>query len=125
MRECSGGAKPEYGLEFYGTKGSLGISRKSFVVTADKDIPPEATVPQFTGAHPVGGPVRVEASGTEYWTTPLADRTGNDREQFKLHVRNFLDCVKSRDTPNSDLRTAHQVTTACHLANISRLSRIM
>jgi hypothetical protein len=39
-------------------------------------------------------------------------------------VRNFLDCVKSRATPISDLASAHRVSTMCHLANISlRLGR--
>jgi predicted dehydrogenase len=120
MRECSGGAKPEYGLEFYGTKGSLGISRKSFQVTADKDIPPDATVPQFTGAHPVGGPPPVEApEDAPLLTGAIVDRSGDDRAQFKAHVRNFLDCIKSRETPVSDLESGHRVVTACHLANIA------
>jgi hypothetical protein len=39
-------------------------------------------------------------------------------------VRDFLDCVKSRREPLSDLESAHRVATACHLANISlRLGR--
>ena len=36
-----------------------------------------------------------------------------------MHVRNFLECVRTRQTPNSDLESAHRVATACHLANIS------
>jgi hypothetical protein len=36
-----------------------------------------------------------------------------------LHVRNFLDCIKSRKEPISDLESAHRVATVCHLANIS------
>ena len=39
-------------------------------------------------------------------------------------MRNFLDCVKSRKTPVSDLESAHRVSTMCHLANLSlRLGR--
>jgi nitrite reductase/ring-hydroxylating ferredoxin subunit len=34
-------------------------------------------------------------------------------------MRNFLDCVRSRRTPVSDLESGHRVATACHLANIS------
>ncbi len=123
-REASAGAERRPSVELFGTHGSLAITRTGFTITPDKRLPPGNAIPQFTGAHPVGGPVRVEDSGNTYWTTPLQDRTGNDREQFKLHVRNFLDCVRSRTTPNSDLRSAHQVATACHLANISlRLGR--
>jgi predicted dehydrogenase len=124
-REASIGRPDNKGLEFFGPKGSLAISRGGFVVTPDRKVPPENTVPQFAGAHPTGGPVRVEVAGPpEFWTKPVEDNTGNGREQFKLHVRNFLDCVKSRKQPISDLECAHRVATTCHLANISlRLGR--
>ena len=50
--------------------------------------------------------------------------SGDGRAQFKQHVRNFLDCVKSRKEPISDLESGHRVATACHLANLSlRLGR--
>ena len=106
-------------LEFCGPKGSLTISRNGFKLVGDKKVPPENTVPQFTGAHPVGGPKRVEPGPEEFWAKAAEDRTGDAREQFKLHVRNFLDCVKSRKEPISDLESSHRVATVCHLANIS------
>ena len=34
------------------------------------------------------------------------------------HVRNFLDCVKSRKAPNAEIETGHASTTLCHLGNI-------
>jgi hypothetical protein len=82
-------------------------------------VPPENTVPQFAGAHPVGGPKRAAAAPEEFWTKSVEDRTGDGRAQFKLHVRNFLDCVKSRQEPVSDLESAHRVATVFHLANIA------
>jgi myo-inositol 2-dehydrogenase / D-chiro-inositol 1-dehydrogenase len=40
------------------------------------------------------------------------------------HMVNFLDCVKSRRKPISDVVSQHRAATACHLANISmRLGR--
>lgn len=36
-----------------------------------------------------------------------------------LHARNFLDCVKSRKTPNADIETGHRSTTFSLVANIS------
>jgi nitrite reductase/ring-hydroxylating ferredoxin subunit len=36
-----------------------------------------------------------------------------------MHARNFLDCIKSRETPISSVEDSHRVATACHLANIS------
>lgn len=40
------------------------------------------------------------------------------------HVRNFLDCVKSRRLPNADIEIGHQATVLCHIGNIAqRLGR--
>lgn len=39
-------------------------------------------------------------------------------------MRNFFDCVRSRDQPISDVFSHHRALTTCHLANISlRLGR--
>ena len=58
------------------------------------------------------------------WTEPLKDTSGDAKQQSVLHVRNFLDCVKSRAQPSSDLESSHRVSTVCHLANLSlRLGR--
>jgi hypothetical protein len=52
----------------------------------------------------------------------VKEKASNDL--LTSHVRNFLDCVKSRQPPASNLEEAHGVATACHLANISlRLGR--
>jgi hypothetical protein len=69
--------------------------------------------------------VRSDLQGAaELWTKPIDDRSGNGRDQFKRHVRNFLDCVKSRHPPLSDLESSHRTATICHLANLSlRLGR--
>jgi predicted dehydrogenase len=124
-REACAGQRSRFGLELCGPKGSLALSRKGFVLTADPKVPPENSVPQFTGAHPVGGPKRVATTGPfPLWTKPVEDTSGDTGQQFRLHVRNFLDCVKSRRQPIADLESAHRVATACHLANISlRLGR--
>jgi predicted dehydrogenase len=124
-REACAGQSPRVPLEFCGPRGSLTISRKGFVLAADPKIPPQNAIPQFTGAHPVGGPQRVQsAEKAEFWTQSVQDQSGQPREQLKRHVRNFLDSVKSRRPPVADLESAHRVATICHLANISlRLGR--
>jgi hypothetical protein len=39
-------------------------------------------------------------------------------------VRNFLDCVKTRERPNADVEEGHLSATMCHLGNIAtRLGR--
>jgi predicted dehydrogenase len=123
-REAAGGRRDAPGLEFFGSKGSLAISRRGFAVTPDPKVAPANAVPQF-GGHPVGGPKPVEeAKPRQLWTKPVEDATGSERTQFGGHARNFLDCVKSRQDPVSDVESGHRVATACHLANISlRLGR--
>jgi predicted dehydrogenase len=125
MRECCRGEPPAFHLEFCGDKGTLGITRSGFRLIADPDVPPGSMIPQFAGAHPVGGPPPVAADGPrKLRAEPVEDRTGNTGEQLRGHVRNFLDCVKSRKQPVSDLESGHRTATACHLANLSlRLGR--
>ena len=51
---------------------------------------------------------------------------GSEQEQLNAHVRNFLDCIKSRQRPIADVEDGHRTAVACHLANISlRLGRKM
>jgi predicted dehydrogenase len=44
---------------------------------------------------------------------PSAEPAGGD------HARDFLDCIKRRGRPRSDIETMHHTTTACHLANLA------
>jgi predicted dehydrogenase len=36
------------------------------------------------------------------------------------HIRNFVECIRSRQKPNADVEIAHRSTTVCHLINICR-----
>jgi Oxidoreductase family, C-terminal alpha/beta domain len=57
-------------------------------------------------------------------TAALTDKTGSSAGQYRNHARDFLDCIKSRKTPVSDVASGHRVAVACHLANLSlRLGR--
>ena len=40
-------------------------------------------------------------------------------DEGRDHMRNFLDCVRSRKQPNSPVAMGHRVITGAHLANIS------
>lgn len=44
---------------------------------------------------------------------PVVKSTGGS------HTKNFLDCIKSRNKPNSDVEIGRLSTTICHLGNIS------
>jgi predicted dehydrogenase len=125
IRECSGSRGEISPLSFSGTNGLLGITRSSFAVTPDPIVPPVNLVPGIRQGHPVGGPKYVPPEGSRQTRTKaLREGSGTEAELLKLHARNFLDCVKSRQVPISDLESSHRVATALHLANISlRLGR--
>ena len=36
------------------------------------------------------------------------------------HIRNWLDCIRSRRKPNGDVEIGHRSATVCHLGNIAR-----
>ncbi len=124
-RECSRGASPARGLEFCGTKGSLTISRKGFVLTPDPRVAAADAIPRFGSPHPVGGPAGSGShESTIFWTGGKEDRSGDEFDQFRRHASDFIECVRSRREPVSDLESGHRVATACHLANLSlRLGR--
>ena len=42
-----------------------------------------------------------------------------DGDLTHQHIRNFLDCVKSRGKCNCDLETGHRSTSFAHLANLA------
>ena len=89
------------GILFEGTKGRFHVSRgrtKGGPVEALKDNPlPEGAIEKVYGGK-----------------TP----TG--------HMQNFMDCVKSRETPISDVWSHHRAMTTCHLANVAiRLDRTL
>lgn len=126
MRECAAGATTtgSPNLAFHGSKATLRISRDGFEIVADRKEPPENIVARIMGGHPVGGPQSIGGPTNQFWTQPLKDTTGDRGNQLTLHARHFLECVRARKQPVSDLRSGHEVVTACHLANISaRLGR--
>ena len=36
------------------------------------------------------------------------------------HIKNWIDCIKSRERPVADVEIGHRSTTVCHLGNIAR-----
>ena len=110
------------GLEFNGTKGTLTINRAGLEVIPDPDIPADEQIPQFSG------PRRPAREGPPALRTkPLKDAGYEQiRDQFRPHVRNFLDCVKSREKPIADVESGHGSVIPCHLANIAmKLGRLV
>lgn len=115
-REASRGSGAGDLLEFFGTRGSLRISRRGFEVFPDEKRPPEDFIPRFQG-HPRGGPRQSGISKGEPWTQAIKETSPAD--PLEAHARNFLDCLKTRARPVADVEDGHRTVTACHLANIS------
>ncbi len=114
-REGSRG-RPWGKSEYFGEYGSMTIARSGWEVFSDPKAPPENAIPQFRG-QPKGGVSRVEVK-PELWVQPKKE-DGSSNEQLDLHVRNFVDCIKTRQRPIADVEDGHRTAVACHLANIS------
>ncbi len=108
------------GLILSGTFGSMAVSRGGFEVFADRKVDPIHAMSRILGGHPVGGPQPLpDGDKEEYWTEAVKDRSGEGMKDYARHARDFLDCIRTRKDPLSDVVSGHQVATACHLANIS------
>lgn len=119
MREAAAGEPGVFGLTFHGTKGSLGIDRRGFNVTPDLDTPAANFIPGSKNGHPAGGPVGVPHPNPKPRTEAVTDKTGDSTRQYTGHATNFLECIRTRATPVSDLASADRTAIACHLGNLS------
>jgi predicted dehydrogenase len=98
-----GRALPSGEIEFCGTRGNMYPGEEA---RGCRIVPARAG--QFQ---------KRESSGAEEEIAPM------DGDLTQQHIRNFLDCVKSRAKCNCDLETGHRSTTFAHLANIALAAR--
>ena len=93
----------QYGIEFFGTDGTMFLDRDGFEV-----YPETATVKE----------------GEFTWRTAYMNyRGGPQGDHNTNHIRNFLECIKSRKLPISDVEIGHRSTSAAHLGNIAFRTR--
>ncbi len=121
IREAAGGGRESSkgSLVFVGTNGTMKLGRDGFEILPDKQVRPQNVFAAIIGGHPIGGPQPVVDPTGQMRCEAVNDKTGNATQQYLLHAQNFIDCIKSRKTPNADLESSHWVSTTCHLANIS------
>lgn len=98
--EPDGDLLRDWAIEFHGTDGTLVFDRTGFRV-----IPEKRQVDKQHIDHTVTAQM-----------APANNALGD-------HIRNFLDCVKTRQRPLSDIEIAHRATSTCHLGNIAYLSK--
>lgn len=96
-----------YGIEFHGTDGTLFVDRGGFEVFPENRAEPS----RRQGGTPQ------EAPRTAAMQMKSANNSHSD------HVRNFLDCMKSRRRPISDIEIGHRSTSACLLGNVALRSK--
>jgi len=94
-----------YGILFCGTDGSLLLDRSGFEIIPDKVILPY-------GIKLAQGDRPLRQIGLEGKKVKGADGQSP-------HIRNFLDCLTSRERPTCDIEIAHHSTNTCHLGNIA------
>jgi predicted dehydrogenase len=101
-----------FGMQFHGTKGTIFIDRSGFRLTPQPMRVQEADQPPSAGSPDSRQP------GFYYPTDVLAEHSETS-EQHGPHVRNFLDCVKTRARPVADIEDGHRTNVVNRLANIA------
>lgn len=92
--------KHDYGIEFYGTDGTMFLDREGF------EVFPETT----------------ERMGS------IAGRTAEMKmhqadDGLANHVANMLECMRTRKTPQTDIEYGYHSTSACLLGNVALRSK--
>jgi predicted dehydrogenase len=93
-----------HGEAYYGTNGTLIVDRLGF------EVYPELNAVSGPGA--AGRGDNSEGTRMERKEMSADDATG-------LHVKNFIECVRTRNRPAADVETGHRSTIVAHLGNIA------
>jgi predicted dehydrogenase len=94
-----------HGLAFYGTQGTLFADRVGF------EVYPEPQGESGPGA------VNEATGASEAYRTERKEASGEDATA--LHVRDFIECVRSRNKPVADLEIGHRAASVAQLGNIA------
>lgn len=100
--EASGNDVFPYGeCEMRGVNGTIYAGSRGYIVKPERGG-------QFQTPGPRGEPLEVKV---------------DEGDVTVQHMRNFLDCIKSRQRPNADVEDGHLSTSIAHLANIALWTR--
>ena len=94
----------EHGVSFHGNNGVLVVDRAGWEVHPETDK--------------IDKPVRT------FRMAGVPRQSAGNQDYHLAHVQNFVDCMRSRKRPRSDVEIGHDSMIACHLGNIAyRLGR--
>lgn len=99
------------GVELYGTKGKMLLTREGFAFTPAPTATGAAMQRRGPGFRPQPFPPVLTTGETE-----IVKAEGNLVEQ---HTRNFLECIRTRQTPLGDVVLGHRAAVASHLCTMS------
>jgi predicted dehydrogenase len=101
-RECNGNSMYDhgYGIEFHGTEGTLFLDRGGFKILPEK-----------------------RKVGEKSLDLTVAAEMKDLGDQGTGHAANFLECLRTRKAPISEVEIGHRSTTCCLLANVSYRSK--
>jgi predicted dehydrogenase len=92
-----------HGEAYYGTNGALFCDRIGFEIYPE---PVRTALTRRERSKPVEA-YRMEAKRVQ------------SQDATELHCANFIECVRSRKTPNAEVEIGHRSTTVPHLGNIA------
>jgi predicted dehydrogenase len=96
----------EHGVQFHGEAGVLVVDRAGWEVYPETD--------------------RIDKPNRVYKSAGVPRRNVANPDYHLTHVQNFIDCMRSRKRPNSDVEIGHNSMIACHLGNMAqRLGRMI
>ncbi len=104
--------------EWRGTQGTVYAYFDGWEVVPER----QAAMPD-PGGSPLDGNRDLRAAHRGSFASAMEARQAEGRADTRFHVRNFLDCVKSRETPNCDVESAHRATTTANVASIAYKTR--
>jgi predicted dehydrogenase len=91
-----------YGILFHGTKGTLFVDRSRWEILPEME--------------------RTEGSRDEVAQLP-AEKGASGNNSLEAHWVNFVQCMRTRERPISDIEIGHRSTATCLLANVALRSR--
>ncbi|MCP5110447.1 MAG: Gfo/Idh/MocA family oxidoreductase [bacterium] len=99
--------------------------KKGWTATFEGTLAPSM---KGTGAEVIGTEGRLECLYNEITFHPVAKGSKpvvfkTDKDNVSEHVKNFLDCVRSRERPNGDVWVGHRSAQASHLGNIAYVEK--
>jgi predicted dehydrogenase len=102
-----------YGVLLQGTKGTLFIDRAGYEIVPQMRMQREAV---FEGSREAYDDL---VGLGQFFTAETGAERGATSMQHQPHVRNFLECLKSRALPAGDIAIGHTSTATCLLGNIA------